>query len=488
MSRHWLDGPCARWHDARVTQPDDRPRMLDIRSNEADAQGNRVLTLDMPALRTHPAQVAKALRARTPFTLEWTVTHGKHSKQGRLDPTTLPLTLVFRRGHDPDGAWNLRIVAVGTDGRWRKELWKQLLWVQPNLRVPDAQVAALAEKFAPIFLYSDKEQHFPVSLSTLLDGDLVNNSTERMKLKTIFGRESIPLRDLGTFLRYNGHADYLLDYGFLSMRRSIYAQLGGDPRNCTVYWSYLEDPASDRFFLTYHLIYAYDTKTGLARFTGIGPHVFDRESMVLVFDRWDRPSAMIISGHLEDQTIFFLDKLKVWHQGRVRVPFDDPRTLKLGDHPVIAVAEGSHALYPTSGVYQLSLLRELAGYMHHEVMASDGAQPIPMRADQMIVPPRLDGPLPTYTLRNMGLDRLCSTLNPTATDYDGSNAYLVFSGFWVDVPGTQNARFPPFTKKVTGIHSWVDGAYGWNWDDVPDRYHRNNRLILRYLHENLEDL
>ncbi len=55
------------------------------------------------------------------------------------------------------------------------------------------------------------------------------------------------------------------------------------------------------------------------------------------------------------------------------------------------------------------------------------------------------------------------------------------------MPGTPNARFPPFTKKVSEINDWVDGAYDWHWDDVPDRYQRNNRQILRYLRENLED-
>ena len=468
-----------------MTSPDQRPRMLDIRSNEQDESGNTVLTLDMPALRTHPEAVAQALGTRDVLHLEWSITNGDHEKHGELEVSELPLVLRFERGTDPDGAWELNV--FGIDATRRRPLWKQLIWIQPNLRVPPEHLAHLAEKFAPIYLYSDQERYFPVSLQTLLASDVIRECDDALTLRTFFGREQIPLRELHTWLRYNGNADYLLDYGFFSMRRSIFAQLGGDPWKSTIYWSYLEDPNSDRFFLSYHQIYAYDTKTGLARLTGIGPHVFDRESMVLVFDRWDHPSAMIISGHLEDQQIFFPEKLKVWSQGRVRVPFDDPRTLKLDSHPVIAVAEGSHALYPTSGVYQLSLLRELAGYLHHDVMEQDGARPGPLRPDQILTPPQLAGPLPSYDLRRLGLHRLSSTLKPDETDYDGWSACLAFSGYWVDVPGTRNARFPPFTSKVMGIRSWVDGAYGWNWDDVPDRYHRNNRMILNYLRENLED-
>ena len=45
--------------------------------------------------------------------------------------------------------------------------------------------------------------------------------------------------------------------------------------------------------------------------------------------------------------------------------WDDPDTLKLGEHPVIAVAEGSHALYPTSGVYRVSFLQENIYLGHH---------------------------------------------------------------------------------------------------------------------------
>jgi hypothetical protein len=224
----------------------------------------------------------------------------------------------------------------------------------------------------------------------------------------------------------------------------------------------------------------------LARLSGIGPHVFDRESMVMVFDGTDRPSGMVISGHLEHQTIFFLDKLKVWHQGRVRVPFDDPRTLKLGDHPVIAVAEGSHALYPTSGIYQLSLLKELAGFLHPEVTGS--RKVTDLNVDQVLVPPTVGGTaLPHYTLESFGLDRMTSHIPEGSPAYDPHNAYLTFSGFWVDVPGTRNARFPPFTDKVSRIGDWVDGSYAWHWEDVPDQYHRNNRLILKFLKENIED-
>jgi len=164
----------------------------------------------------------------------------------------------------------------------------------------------------------------------------------------------------------------------------------------------------------------------------------------------------------------------------------------MGKHPVIAVAEGSHALYPTSGVYQLSLLRELAGYLDPKVMlAEDGDDdegPEQIKPSQIVAPASLRSEVvPHYRLCSLGLSELQSRIDETTEAYDPYNAFLVFSGFWVDVPGTQNARFPPFTRKVTEIVDWVDDAYTWEWDDVPERYHRNNGIILGFLRENLEE-
>ncbi len=212
-------------------------------------------------------------------------------------------------------------------------------------------------------------------------------------------------------MRFNGHSEYLLDFNVFSMKRSVFATLGGNSRDAVTYYSYLEDPDSDRFFITYHQIYAYDTKTGIARLTNIGPHVFDRESMILVFEGGETPSSMIISGHLENQTIAFLKNLKRWSQGRLRVPFDDERTLKLGNHAVIAVGEGSHALYPTSGEYQLSLLREIAGYVDPALFRGRKPESPAILPEQIILPPALKShSVPSYELSAFGLDHLTSRI------------------------------------------------------------------------------
>jgi len=466
--------------------------MLDIQTTRLDEHGNRVLGLELTALLTHADDVRTVLRRQGPFDLDYQVACGEHRKTGRIDPENPRFEIVFERGIDPHGVWELQVDASCPQGTWTKRLWKQLLFVQTKLRLDREKIDELARRYAPVFVFSRQERYFPVSLETLLTAEEVMTSDDRMKIKTIFGREAIPLPHLGEFMRFNGHADYLLDFNLLSMWRSVFAKLGGDPRNATIYYSYVEDPDSARFFISYHLIYAFDTKAGIARLTGIGPHVFDRESMTMVFEATEEPSSMIISGHLENQTISFLAKLKRWTQGRLRVRYDDPRTLKVGRHPVVAVAEGSHALYPTSGVYQLSLLKELAGYLDKRVMreeiGEDDAGVAEMIPEQILAPAFLRSKrVPHYTLKPLGLSELQSRIVEDADGYDPHNAFLVFSGFWVDVPGTQNARFPPFTRKITDIVHWVDEAYAWEWDDVPERYHRNNGIILGFLTENLDE-
>lgn len=465
-------------------------RMFDIRSSTLDERGNRILEIELHAVLTHRDEVRRVLRADGPFELAYELQHGELVKKGTIDPERPELRLVFERGTDPHGAWEIRITGRAHGAKRERELWRQLLFVQTELRLDRDTIDKLARRYAPVFVFSSGERYFPVSLRTLLCDPQIASCNEQLKIKTIFGKEIIPLAQLGDFLRFNGHADYLLDFNFLSMRRSIFASLGGDPKTSTIYYSYLEDPAGGRFFINYHLLYAFDTKTGLARLTGIGPHVFDRESMVLELDANLEPRAMIISGHLEDQEVL-LAKLKVWKQGRISVRFDDPLTLKIGTHPVVAVAEGSHALYPTSGVYHLSLLRELAGYLDPKVMTEDldEGERYAIRPEQVLAPPSITSrELPRYQLVSLGLDRLCSRIVPDAEGYDGYNAFLAFSGYWVDVPGTQNARFPPFTRKEMEVVDWADGAFQWRWSDLPERYHHNNSIILRFLRENLEDL
>jgi hypothetical protein len=464
------------------------PRMFDIVSNELDERGNRVIEVELAGLATHREAICEHQGLRDIAALRWTATRRDQAKTGALDPADPRLRLVFDRGVDRDGVWEVRVEAEDTDARVR-DVWRQDVFVQKAPRLPRERIDELARRYAPVFVFSAGEQYFPVSFETMFNHPLLARCDEAMTLRTVLGKRTLPLCELGAFMCVNGHADYLLDFGFFGMKDSVFGDINGSRSDATVYYSYLEDPASDRFFINYHLFYTFDAKVGLARLTGIGPHVFDRESMVLVFEGGDVPTSMVISGHLENQTVFLFEKLKIWNQGRIRVLYDDPRTAKLGEHPVVAVAEGSHALYPTSGIYHISLIREIAGYLHKTVLGIDpddggGASILP---DQILVPPSCRAPsLASYGLRSLGLDRLTSRVVPDVEGHDGHNAYLVFSGYWVDVPGLQNTRFPPFTRKERDVEDWVDNAYPWVWDDLPANLLKNNEVILEFLAVNVE--
>ena len=65
--------------------------------------------------------------------------------------------------------------------------------------------------------------------------------------------------------------------------------------------------------------------------------------------------------------------------------------------------------------------------------------------------------------------------------YDADNAHLTFSGYWVDVPGATNARFPPFTKRERQPAAWVDGAFAWDWDGVPAEARRHDDRVRELL-------
>jgi hypothetical protein len=460
--------------------------MFDIQQNNRDALGNQHFLMDLPGFRTDSQAICKALKLRSLFTLSYRAHRGASEKSGSIDPKDPSFDLIFERGVDPDGVWDIQIEAHGPDACTR-EVWHQQIFVQKDLSRSPAEVSELARRHAPIFVFSKDEHYFPVSLQTLLNAPEIRQCTDTVEVNTIFGDEDIPLSELGDFMRFNGHRDYLLDSDLFGMKDSVFTSLGRSLGGTTVYYSYIEDPSSDRFFITYHLLYAFDTKTGVAKWIGLGPHIFDRESMIMVFNSAEEPVSMVISGHLEGQLIFLFDKLKIWKEGRISVPYDDERTLKLDTHPVIAVAEGSHALYPTSGVYHVSALAEIAGFLDSDVVTNEGRSTPEIVPEQLVVPSSVHSEtLAQYDLVPLGLDRLCSRIDQGVTDYDPYNAYLVFSGFWVDVPGWKNARFPPFTRKIAQIDSWIDEAYLWDWNDLPETLQQNNALIREFLEANVD--
>ncbi len=363
-----------------------------------------------------------------------------------------------------------------------RRVWRQHVYCQPRLGRSPEQVHTLAQSLAPVLLFSAREEYFPVSLGTLLGAPAVKASEDTVEVETVHGELEVPLSRLSEFLRYNGNSDYLLDQSAFDGEK-VFDEVRGDFRHATVYYSYFEDEGSGRAFLNFHTFYAFDPKTGIAKFLGVGPHVFDRESLTYVIGRGGEPECLVVSGHLEGQRILFFDSLKFWSEGRIRMSYPDPNVAAVHGHPVIPVAEGSHALYPSPGMYHISVLAELAGHVMASLCGVLGIEPTQADAladHQVLLPPPLSSErFASYQLLPMRVDLLRSEPLPASELYDPATAALVFSGFWVDVPGFANERFPPYSSREMDPVAWVDGAFPWDWDALPSALVEHNQAVAR---------
>ena len=412
--------------------------------------------------------------------VEWTV------KQGGITPIASgTLGAAVRVEVDlsqvPGGVLELRLHAQ------RREIWRQWIFSQGKLARTPEQIDALANRWAPILLFSPREQYFPLGLESLVEAQTVKESRDRIKVKTVFGKERIPLAELSEFLRYNGHADYLLDQSAFDAQK-VFDRVHGDFQHSCVYYSWIEEGGTA--YLNFHTFYAFDPKTGISKLLGIGPHVFDRESLTFVFPPGsDAPSALVLSAHLEGQTILYFDSLKLWTSGRVKMLLPDPRVADVRGHVVVPVAEGSHALYPAPGHYHISVLTELAGHVLGSLatlLKLDGDHEDALKTHQVLLPPKVrSSRFSSYSLRPLRLDLLRSDPLPPGPLYDPSTSVLSFSGFWVDVPGLQNERFPPFSSRETAPTAWFDKAYEWDWGQLPEAVVAHNRDIASRIAEEI---
>lgn len=448
----------------------DIPHFLSVR--EAGAR----LHVDLPWLINDPTAFFDQFGATA---LDWSLSLGARTVAEGRSEGQIDVNLEA----EASGAYRLVLCTGG------REIWRQDIYCQPRLSRTPEQIDVMARTYAPAFILSAKEEYFPVSLATLLGAPAIKASDDTVHVQAVQGDLAVPLRRLDEFLRYNGHADYLLDQSAFDAEK-VFDEVRGDFRSSTVYYSYLEDEATGRAFLNFHTFYAFDPKTGIARFLGIGPHVFDRESLTFVFGRGGAPECLVVSGHLEGQRILYFDSLKLWSEGRVRMSYPDERIAAVKGHALVSVAEGSHALYPAPGVYHISVLAELAGHVLGSLCSLLGLeQPANERLldHQVLLPPALSSArYASYSLRPLRIDLLRSEPLPASELYDPATACLVFSGYWVDVPGFANERFPPFSSREVSPAAWVDGAHPWNWEELPAGVVEHNLALARTIRLEVE--
>ncbi len=373
--------------------------------------------------------------------------------------------------YNPDEPFDALQDGVGSDED-NDSVWDQDVFVMKYdpKGLSKKRIENLALKYSPFVFLHEDERFLPASLEYLLNKDETGKTKDKdlkVNLKLKFHHTQIknidfPYNDLSDILPYNGEKHSVLDtIGFDfsgdETLRDILENRKTDPGNITIYYSCIPNPGkSQQIIISYHFLYAYDSKQEKEGDKKFASHIFDRESVNIVF-HWDRnnpdeepkPEYMIYGAHLEGQTMGSVkqdedgsdkwDNLQKWTSGRVKVKWDDVKKIK-ENHPCVAVAKGSHAPYPAPGHY--------AVYMFGNPLVE------PAGTHKVLIPEKLFldnatvneiNEFSSYKLKDLGLDAVTS------------KSVLAYSGFIVDIIGFKNAKFPPFTKRELDIDTWVNG-------------------------------
>lgn len=362
-----------------------------------------------------------------------------------------------------NGTYVLTLFESETDNT----VWEQDIFIE-NRSVYTYIIDALAEKFAPILAMSGEENYFPTSLETIFQNTNGSSMLDlKFKLASIKGGDDVPYENLVEYLATNGHKESFNAVGFFSGVKDFFKDISGDSDK-TVYYSFIQK--GNNYYLNYHFLYAYDPK-GTKEHLGLGNHVFDRESITLVFEDvstnhyvgdFGEPIAVVFGAHLDNQTIKYNGDVELtWKGGRVYVPWASVR--KSESHPIIPVALGSHALYPLCGKYLIYGSRFFDEY----ACGSD------LNSTKLLLPEFIyDESLgDSYNLHDLKIGDLDSSST-------GAFKTLMFSGGLVDLLGPYNDKFPPFTdgNREIDIENWVsfdadspmneERAFYWDIADV----------------------
>ncbi len=371
--------------------------------------------------------------------------------------------------YNPDVPFNSLADGIDTNED-NGAIWEQDIFVitHDSYRLFEGKIETLAEKYAP-FVFMDKdEEYLPASLDYLLNRDKngkIKDENLKVDITLRFPKTKdihLDYNDLSDVLPFNGHKHSKLDtIGFSVLKllghktkRDALDQRKGEPENVTVYYSFIPNPRKKhQVVLNYHFLYAYDPKQEERGSIKFASHIFDRESISIVFncdqgnpDVDPKPEFVIYGAHLEGQTMGSgkkekdggWTKLQTWKCGRVKVMWEDVYKIK-DNHPCVAVAKGSHAPYPAPGHYAVYF-----GKRHEEEAATGKVlclEGIPVNKD---IEKGLKEVI-NYKLKDLKLGNITS------------KSVLAYSGYLVDILGPKDAKFPPFTKRELEIDTWVNG-------------------------------
>ncbi len=397
------------------------------------------------------------------------------------------------------------------------KIWEQDVFVSrmESDGISKETIDNLALKYAPLVLLDGKEEYLPASIAYLQNWDDSSNSpiddcdvNVTLKIPGI-EKISFPYNKLAEVLPYNSHNEAILDtigfnvFKFYARKTKRDALKGrrGDFDNVAVYYSYIPNSEKkQQIVINYHFLYAYDPKMEAEGDKKKFSHVFDRESISIVF-HWDKnkptlisdasvgsgnslnpkPEYIIYGAHVTGQTIYLIDdknipqesidgkkkfkpnnkdKLQTWTAPRIKVNWDE--VVRIENHPAVAVARGSHALYPIPGWYYVKQTRLLEPAMGEKLLA-------PSHVTLTSVTKGAFNEVLTYQLNDLELGSIKSTK-------ESWNRLLAFSGYLVDIVVMKGARFPPFTERELDINKWVNGDIP-VWDSAKISNKSKRRIV-----------
>ena len=349
-------------------------------------------------------------------------------------------------------------------------VWIQRVYVPyPNTLEAQSEgqpsVQDLAEAHLPVLVFDSDERYLPQSLDEILAmGESADESIKVPRLSSQSPGEVAAGPDFQRFLAHNGHPDYALRFHNPDVSCSLtdtdcdpvfYRFAERDPENVTVYYdSSIEDGS---LYLTYYYFYAFDPKVDGPSSPGGFAHVYDRESVTIRLERDEQeggaysPVSITYPGHLEQQDMEFngcgdfitcqdpaeglsgndIEYLG-WGGGKTSLQWS--QAIKVGRHPVLYLALGSHAVFPALGWYTVVTGNVIQGLKEPAGGVGDGALVISETAMDLL-------PL----------------------DFE-VNDFLSFSGSWIDVSYSLfditlelgRGFFPPFIRTPYG--EWLDST------------------------------
>ncbi len=314
-----------------------------------------------------------------------------------------------RFGIVESGLYEVLYIALRKSPTPPRREYEDVIWLQ-KVYVPYPKPSNhrfLADQYKPIIVFHKEEKYFPQPLAHIL------NVGKGFGLVKAWG-EVVILETgdiLKSYLSTHGDTRFLIN----AAPPSIFKDSPGELESSRVYYDIFE--IGSKIYLSYYFFYSYDPKVGGV--TGLfAEHTLDRESFTIVLDKLTKePEAVVYGMHLPDQVLGFLgcsndcqdspsDAILKWKGGKVRL--DWQAVPRQGNNPVVFIAKGSHAIFPTCGWYKVSFLKE-----------------------------------PTSALSSLNtalpeVDLLSVT--------DSNQGYLRFSGYWIDGFASNDSRFPPFIR------------------------------------------